>query len=374
MSVSEDNDDFLAAGLYDPSCDPDELLELLVYLTDEVGASIPEIVQAQEQGGLFSFAAFRRLREGREVFTLTEAAKEGGIDRELAVAIWRAAGLAEPRPYERCCGPHDVAMFRLFVALSASLASDDLVLQLVRTIGEAVSRVADAEIALLRSNIEEPLRLTMDYVEVARVYVAIAEDLMPQVSAAIDTLHRHHLQAIGRRYSDVGAPTSALNVVQLAVGFADLAGYTGLSHELEPADFATMIARFEATTGDVITGAGGTVVKRIGDAVMFIANAPGIACSLAVDLVEACARERLPKLRVGLAFGDVMVRQGDFYGRTVNLAARLVAHAEPGTALADEALHTRLATVRAGYAFAPTGWYELAGFPEPVPAYQLLRT
>jgi class 3 adenylate cyclase len=214
----------------------------------------------------------------------------------------------------------------------------------------------------------------MNYVEVARTYVTIAENMMPQVNAAIDTLHRHHLQAIGRRYSDVGAPTSALNVVPLAVAFADLAGYTGLTHELDPVDFATMIARFETVTGDVITTAGATVVKRIGDAVMFIANAPGIACSLAVELVEACARERLPKLRVGLAFGDVMVRQGDFYGRTVNLAARLVSVAEPGTALADAALHTRLASVRAGYAFVPTGWYELAGFPEPVPAYQLLRT
>ena len=87
---------------------------------------------------------------------------------------------------------------------------------------------------------------------------------------AIDTLHRHHLQAIGRRYSDVGAPTSALNVVQLAVGFADLAGYTGLSHQLDPVDFAAMLSRFEATTGDVITAAGANVAKRIGDAVMFV--------------------------------------------------------------------------------------------------------
>jgi class 3 adenylate cyclase len=373
VSTFEDHDDFVAAGLYNPDCDPKALLELLEFLTDEVGASIPELVQATETSGLFSFAAFRRLREGREIFTITEAAAEAGIDRDLAIAIWRAAGLPEPRTFERRCGPSDVDMFRLFMTLS-DVVDRDLMLQLVRTIGEAVGRVADAEIALLRSNVEEPLRQSDQYVEVARSYMTIAEDFMPRVTEAMDTLHRHHLQLIGRRYSEVGAPTSALNVVQLAVGFADLAGYTGLSHELEPSDFATMIARFETTTGDVITKVGATVVKRIGDAVMFIANAPGIACSLAVELVDACARQGLPKLRVGVAFGDVMVRQGDFYGRTVNLAARLVSVAEPGTALADEALHTRLATVRAGYAFAPTGWYELAGFPEPVPAYQLLRT
>ena len=59
------------------------------------------------------------------------------------------------------------------------------------------------------------------------------------------------------------------------------------------------------------------------------------------------------------------MRQGDFYGPTVNLAARLVASAEPGTALTDAGLHARLARVRAGYGFAPAGRFQLAGFDEP---------
>ena len=69
-------------------------------------------------------------------------------------------------------------------------------------------------------------------------------------------------------------------MVQLAVGFADLAGYTGLWQELEPHHLALMLDRFEATTGDVIVAAGANVVKRIGDAVMFVTNAPGIGCAL----------------------------------------------------------------------------------------------
>ena len=250
-----DLDDYVTAGLYNPETDSEAILELLDFLTDEVGASLPEIVQAHEQGGLFSFAAFRRLRAGREVFTLAEAAAEAGIDRELALTIWRSAGLAEPRPYERRCGPPDVEMFRVFVGMAA-FVDPEQVLQLVRTIGEAVGRVADAEIALLRSNIEAPLQQSQQFVDVARSYMAVADELLPQITAAIDTLHRHHLQAIGRRYSDVGAPTSALNVVQLAVGFADLAGYTGLSNRLDPVDFAAMLSRFETTTGNVITAGG----------------------------------------------------------------------------------------------------------------------
>ncbi|HET9728238.1 MAG TPA: adenylate cyclase regulatory domain-containing protein [Acidimicrobiia bacterium] len=374
MTDTDAVDDFVAAGLYDPdSPNAAAQLELLEYLTDEVGASIPEIVMATESGGLMSFAAFRRLREGREHLTIAEAAAQAGIDLDVAIEIWRAAGLSEPRPFERRCGGHDVEMFRVFLNV-AGLVERDLVIQLVRTIGEAVARIADAEIALLRSNVEAPLVQTQQFVDVARAYVAVADAIFPRLAEAIDTLHRHHLQMIGRRYSDVGAPTSAHNVVQLAVGFADLAGYTGLTQELDAHGLAHMLSTFEATTGDVITRAGATVAKRIGDAVMYVSNAPGVACGLAVELLEACAARGLPKLRVAVAFGDVMVRQGDFYGPVVNLAARLVAAADPGTALADAALFDRLGSARMGYAFLPAGWLELAGYTAPVPAYQLLRT
>ncbi len=372
--MSDHQADFVAAGIYDPEApDADARLELLDYLVDELGASIPELVHANEQGGLLSLGAFRSLRAGRERFTLAEAAVQAGIDADLALTIWRCAGFADPRPFERRFGAADVDLFRLVVTL-AEIVERDLALQLVRTMGEAVARIAEAEVGLLRSNIEAPLATSMRYVDVARAYVVAAGNLAPRVVEAFDTLHRHHVQAIGRRYSEVGAPPSALNVVHLAVGFADLAGYTGLSHTMEGAELASMISRFEATTGDVINGAGATVAKRIGDAVMFVANAPGVACALALDLVDACRRARLPKLRVGIAFGEVMVRQGDFYGPVVNLAARLVASAEPGTVLADRELYGRLSRARLGYAFLPTGTYELAGFPTPVEAYQLLRS
>jgi adenylate cyclase len=143
--------------------------------------------------------------------------------------------------------------------------------------------------------------------------------------------------------------------------------------ERPPEELATMLDRFEATTGDVISAAGASVVKRIGDAVMFVTNAPGVGCTLSLELLEACARAGLPKLRIGVAFGDVMVRQGDFYGSTVNLAARLVAEAPAGTALTDREMRDRLERVRLGYTFTPSGKYNLAGFTEPVEVFQLLR-
>jgi adenylate cyclase len=368
-----EHDDLIAAGLYDPeAADAAARLELLTYLTDDVGASIPELVQAQEEGGLVSFAAIRSLRPDGERWTLAEVAARAGIDAELALAVWRCAGFADPRRFERRFGPGDMVVFEL-VRDATEFVGRDHILQLIRTAGEAIARVSEAEIALLRSKIEAPLVGTGNLVEVARSYAAVADTLFPQVTGVIEVFHRHQLESIGRRYSDVSAPTSSANVVELTVGFADIAGYTGLSHQLDPSELAAMLARFESTTGNVIAAAGANVAKRIGDAVMFVTNAPGVACALALELIEACAREKLPKLRVGLAVGDVIVRQGDFYGRTVNLAARLVAEAEPGTALADAELHNRLARVRAGYGFAPAGRYNLPGFDGPTELFQLLR-
>ena len=370
---SEHIEDFVAAGVYDPEGPHAAAwLELLDFLVDEVGASLPEIVHAREHGGELSLGAFRTLSAGRGGLTLSEAAKQAEIEDEFAVQLWRSAGFPAPRAYERRFGPADVDVFRLFEMLAA-FVERELVVQLARTMGESVSRIADAEVALLRSNIEAPLASSNRYVDVARTYIEVATELFPRVAEALDTMHRHHLLAIGRRYSDVGAPPSALNVVQLAVGFADLAGFTGLSEKLDVSDLALMISRFETTTGDVVTRAGASVVKRIGDAVMFVSNAPGVGCALSLELIEACVRAGLPKLRVGLAFGDVMVRQGDFYGPTVNLAARLVASAEPGTALTDRTLYERLARVRLSYTFAPVGRLTLAGFAETVEAFQLLR-
>lgn len=165
--MSEHLDDLVAAGLYDPAdAAAAERLELFEFLLDEIGASIPELVQADEQGGLLSFAAFRSLRVGHDGMTFAEAAARAEIDPDTALQLWRGAGFADPRPFERRFGSDDVEMFRLF-GLLATFVPEEQVLQLMRTIGEAVGRVAEAEVALVRSNIEAPLAEQRQFLDVA---------------------------------------------------------------------------------------------------------------------------------------------------------------------------------------------------------------
>ncbi len=168
--MSSDVHDFIDAGLYDPD-DPgaEARLALLQFLTDEVGASIPEIVQALEEEALVSMAAFRALRPAGERVTLRETAERAGVRRRLRAA--RVAGGRVPRPAPvrtplrrgRRRAARPVPRTRDFVG-------EEPTLQLVRTLGTASAQIAEAEIAMVRSNMEAPLIADGHFVDVARSY------------------------------------------------------------------------------------------------------------------------------------------------------------------------------------------------------------
>jgi adenylate cyclase len=81
------------------------------------------------------------------------------------------------------------------------------------------------------------------------------------------------------------------------------------------------------------------VVKSLGDEVLFVADSAQDAAEIAVRLSDpARAARGLPRLRVGMALGRVLIRFGDVYGPAVNLASRLTSLARPGTVLVDREL------------------------------------
>jgi class 3 adenylate cyclase len=99
-----------------------------------------------------------------------------------------------------------------------------------------------------------------------------------------------------------------------------------------------LLAVFEETASDTVHDAGGRVVKFLGDAVMFVAPTARVLARIACELVgHPSAREACLEVRAGMAFGDVLAQDGDYFGPPVNLAARLVATADPGQVLASPA-------------------------------------
>jgi adenylate cyclase len=122
----------------------------------------------------------------------------------------------------------------------------------------------------------------------------------------------------------------------LAVGFVDLVGFTRASGSMQTEDLGRLLGRFEALASDVITEAGGSVVKLIGDEAMLVCPTAEGAAQGAIELVDACAAGGLPSARAGLSLGPVLARGGDYFGRAVNLASRLVDVAASDTVLADD--------------------------------------
>jgi class 3 adenylate cyclase len=153
------------------------------------------------------------------------------------------------------------------------------------------------------------------------------------------------------------------SVFRYAVGFVDLVGFTEISGTMNSKELAVFIREFEGRAHDAVTAVGARVVKLIGDEVMFVATDPEAACLAGSALMHGFGDEMdrvVP--RGGLAYGDVLVRGGDYYGSIVNLAARLVNEAVPQELLVTE----ELAQATENCEFLPAGRRMVKGFAEPV--------
>ena len=164
----------------------------------------------------------------------------------------------------------------------------------------------------------------------------LADSLLDEVLPAFDFvqsyLWRRHLAAHAQR---VGGQAEH----KLAVGFADMVGYTRLSRNLDERELERLLESFESTATTVITQEGGWVVKTLGDEVMFATASPQAAARIALTLQDFVPDgDEVPQLRVGVAYGRVLTRFGDLYGPTVNVASRLTTSAKPGAVLVDDGL------------------------------------
>ena len=126
----------------------------------------------------------------------------------------------------------------------------------------------------------------------------------------------------------------------MAVGFADLVGFTSLTRELDDSRLGALVEGFESMASDVVASVGARLVKTIGDEVLFVADDAATAAEVALNCRAAARARGAPDLRVGLASGTVLSRLGDVYGEPVNIAARLTSIARPGSVLVDRELAT----------------------------------
>jgi class 3 adenylate cyclase len=357
-----DLDKLAAAGIRDAHA----RRELLEYL-DSLGFSTDELVAAEREGRLFALAGDVLMRSGRHVHSIRTAAAALGRPIAEIEQAWAALGLTVVDADQIALSGVDVEALRTWSDLSAA-AGPAASLGVLRVLGATMARFAEAESSAIRAGVPEiQMDHTHDELATARAYAGVAA-FVPRIGTLIDAVHRQHLESARMYFEDVVRDTSA--TVVCGVGFVDLSGFTALTQLLTPAELSELLSEFSATVNDVVHADGGRVVKFIGDAVLWVSPTVERLATAAADLVEhPKAREAELQVRAGLAYGPTLALDGDYFGNAVNLAARLVASAEPEQILATGVVRDELPEWTAD-ALAPL---TLRGFHDPVQAYALRR-
>ena len=300
--------------------------------------------------GLIPAAATPAVRDGAGDGSLEQALEEvvlggprrydrvqlnaaAGLDPDASAGLWHALGFAEVPDDAVIFTDADLAALRLTHKLTEAGALEPGVREAVtRAVAQSMSRLTEWQVGMLKRVIES--EGARDVTPEQSLQIAAA--LVPALQELQTYVWRRHLAATIGRLLVASGDTDADGTVALAVGFADMVGFTRTTRQRSTGELSELIDRFGAVTGDAIAHGGGRVVKTVGDEVLFVADSVAAAADIALDLQERVRAESvLPDLRIGLAAGQVLVRYGDVYGEVVNIAARLTAHARPDTVLVD---------------------------------------
>jgi len=350
-----------------PPLDPCEPSPGLTEFLLSLGATPEQIEEATARSGLVGLGA-DLVFAPREGLTATDLADRAGIPVSQVLDIWQALGVPVPGDDTPMFSAADVALVRTLG--SVDIFSGNEGDELLHVVGNALSKVADAAISVYVANVESALTDSgADTLYLAQRSASAAR-LALDLGAGLGAVFTHLLRDGVERQRLAQANVTDRALFRLSVGFVDLVGFTPLSHRLRTRELSTFIGQFENRAFQLAGTYGGRIVKHIGDEVMFVALDARAGCELALALIAEFVDEGVQP-RGGLAFGDVVARQGDYYGEVVNLASRLADLAIPGELLADDG--TREAASSSGLVFEAAGRRQLKGFDEPVTVYSVRR-
>jgi adenylate cyclase len=328
------------------------------------GHPLDQIRQATDEGRL-AFAYVEELFPSTDsAYTLAAAARETGLEPALIERISMAIGL---RPVEsEGFSEADVQLLRYISAVLASGFPLVAMLQLVRVYGQALAQIADAEVRLFHLYVHEPMmREGVSGLEMAEQMEHLARELLPLSSPVMDHVHQHFLQhfveqdVVGHMEADFDGADEGLGRMRVAVAFADLAGYTRLTEEEGEQSALDAVERFVEAV-EITLPEEARIIKTIGDEVMIVGSDPATLTDWAVGFQSMQSERPLP--RIGIHYGWAIYRDGDYYGRDVNIAARVAARSAGG-----EVLLTKPVVDHAGshLEFERIAEVRLKGFTEP---------
>ena len=330
------------------------------------GHSLKEIRRATKEGRL-AFGYVEELLPAHDAtITLRQASRRTGLEPALIERIFSMLGFARPEHL----APEDVDMLEHMSEVLDAGFPLAAFLQLMRVYGQAMAQIADAEVRLFHLYVHEPLmRDGVPGLQVAEQMGELTGRLLPYSSPVMDHLHRrllHHFveqDIVGHMEVDLSAAADELGRMRTAIAFADLAGYTQLTEQQGDEEAASIVERFVADVTHTLPDEA-RIVKTIGDEVMLVSSDPAALADWAVGFQALASGRPLP--RIGIHAGEVLYRDGDYYGREVNLAARVAARAAAGEVLVTREI---VDLAESHQEFERLGEVKLKGFSAPTELY-----
>ena len=315
---------------------------------------------------------------GFEGKTYRELSVETGLGLELLQVIREAMGFARPEPEDPV---HEEELDLIPVVTVALNAGADPVAieRLVRVWGESMRRITEASATFYHTQIEVPLlRSGMSEAQVLQVANEAVAAGIPYVDRAIVSMYHGHtehawlatvVEAVEATLEKAGLHHTVAETP--AMCFLDLSGYTRLTEERGDEAAAEMAAVLGGLVQRSAYDRGGRPVKWLGDGVMVYFTEPDGAVISALELADSVPAAGLPPPHTGIDSGPVIFQDGDYFGRTVNTAARIASHAGPGQILVSDSVvrSSQNPAVR----FVDVGLVELRGLPHPIRLHQVSR-
>lgn len=319
----------------------------LMKTLERAGMPLRGVAAAVQSGnlslGFVDTAAYDRLASLSEV-TLQEVSEKTGIPVELLMVIREAVGFAEPQPEDRL-RENELQIVPLVEAQICEGFRLTVIERWLRVYGDSLRRIAETEVDWWHTEVELPLLKSgmtpAEMIEAADSRVA--QRIAPYLDQTILAMYHGHqehtwmksiLDGIEATLSEAGVYSRLERPP--AICFLDITGYTRLTEERGDEAAAELAGTLSRMVRRSSRAYGGKPVKWLGDGVMFFFPDPGSGVLAALDMVEGAANAGLPPAHVGLHAGPVLFQEGDYFGRTVNVAARIAEYARPGEVVVSQ--------------------------------------
>lgn len=348
---------------------------------ERAGLPLEEVAEAVDRGGL-SFAFLDRpvydRFAGLSARSFREVSDHEGIPLELLVVVRDAMGFAQADADDpmREDELQLVPLIRMQLARGVQPGGIE---DWLRVYGEALRRIAETEANLWYTQITLPqLAAGLNEAEMQELTAEWGDEFAPPMDRAVLAIYHAHQEHTWTEVL-IEVVESALDRAGLrakmritpAIAFVDLSGFTDLTEQRGDEAAADVASRMTPLVTRTVERNGGKVVKWLGDGVMLYFGRAEQAVSAALEMLESVEDAGLPPAHVGIHAGPVVFQGGDYFGRTVNLAARILERAQPGQVLVSDDVTRSLNHDR--FVLEPIGAVQLKGVAQAVRLHAVER-